>query len=215
MISPEKIIIRPPFKRFRWFLSALFFVFLVPLAWLYTGMNERSWGLIFSITVLFVGGILIGFLERVVMISLTSPEAEVAYKLFDRFVLSLKKRRLEGIDKIVIAEQRLSVMSEPGMFVVADTMFPVWCMSGGVCIFAVIGDEPAPAKKSRFIVVHTAMVNAAWFEDNARYVGARLAEAMNLPLEDQPSRQTFHPDEIPPAWLDERNIRARLKWRRV
>lgn len=214
--ADRDLIIHPPFRKLRLGLAGLSLLFASPLAWIIVGrQGEQSPELLLSFAVIFTGGIVLGFLERVVIFSSQRPEATVTWKLFGRISFLTRNHRLEGTDRVKVGMIKLSIIPDSSTVFVADEVYPVWCMKGKDTLLTVIGYPPEKPRNSRFSFYTTALINAAMFEDQARHVGARVARALNLPLEVENLGKTYDPADIPPEWFDETLVRARLKWRRL
>lgn len=197
-------------------LAGLCLFFAAPLAWLIMARQEwPSTELLLSFAVIFIGGLALGFLERVVIFSPLLDEAAVSWQLFGRFSFLVRNHSLTGVDRIKVGKIKLAVVPDSTTVFVADEVYPVWCMKGREALLTVIGYPPKEPRKSRFFFYATALVSAAMFEDQARHVGALVARAMNLPLEVEASGQTYDPANIPTEWFDKTRVRARLKWRRL
>ncbi|MBP7232816.1 MAG: hypothetical protein KBA28_12895 [Syntrophaceae bacterium] len=210
------LIIRPPFRKLRLGLAGLSLLLAAPLAWLIlANQGGQSPELLLSFSVIFTGGIVLGFLERVIIFSSQRPEATVSWQLFGHFSFLIRNHGLEGTDRIKVGMIKLAIAPDSSTAFVADEAYPVWCMKGQEALLTVIGYPPEKPRNSRFFFYTTPMINAAMFEDQAQHVGARVARALNLPLEIENLGKTYEPADIPPEWFDETRVRARLKWRRL
>ena len=94
----------------------------------------------------------------------------------------------------------------------ADRSYPVIVCAGDEPLVVVTGRDISGSQNSRKWDI--SLPSPAFFPSFSRYAAAQLAKALELPLDYRPEGMLYSPDLIPEVWLNQKNVRAGLSWRR-
>jgi hypothetical protein len=203
--------IKPPLKLVR-LISGLAFIF-VGIFLTTTIMEPLS---DFSLLHIFAGiliitGICIAFLQRVVLLDTANREMRIEWRIAG-YVISSTVYTISAADRVVVSIRQEAFVPDAETVFVADRSYPVLLCAGNETIVRVIGWKTDKTKSG--FTFDISLPSSAFFISFSRHVAARLAKALNLPLEYQPDKKNYSVSEIPPEWLDPKSVRIILTWRR-
>jgi hypothetical protein len=128
------------------------------------------------------------------------------------FVISSPVYNVRLADRVVVSIKQEPFVMDAETIFVADRSYPVLICTGDETIVKVIGWNTDKTKSG--FTFDISLPSSAFFISFSRHVAAKLAKALNLPLEYQPDKETYSAGEIPREWLDPKSVRAVLTWRR-
>ena len=201
--------IRPPFRLLRAGLGLMALGVAGSLLFMYLKVGPGDLAPLLIAALLAGVGLCGGFLERVVLVNAERRELRVVWRLAG-IALHTVVRDVRRAEQVVIATRK-EPMIEPVTYA-ADTSFPVLLRAGEGDILRVIGW--GQAKSTGRFTWETSLYSPAFFLSHSRYVAAQLARALRLPLFCETDGSSYPPEAIPSAWLDPKNVAAKLAWRR-
>jgi hypothetical protein len=202
--------ILPPFRALRTIVGILF----LATAGLLILFGSAPAAAIFSIAVsclLFLAGICILLVERRVVAVKERMEILVLHTVAG-FAVSRVVHDISRADRILLATRREPVVDGVGVMYVADTTYPVLICAGDEILVRVTGWDVHRLNKKRSW--DFSLPSPAFFLSYSKHAAAKLARALDLPLEYQQDALTYPPGQVPPEWLEEKTVQANLSWRR-
>lgn len=207
----QYLIIKPPFKLLRLAVGAALIATgsLVVLT-----RTDAFPGFLIQLTMagmIFIIGICLAFLERVVVVDKIKPQILVEWSL-PGLILHRVIHDISRADRILVMARQEPFVEDSGIVFVADRSYPVLVCAGDEPLVVVTGRDISGSQNRRKWDI--SLPSPAFFPSFSRYVAAQLANALELPLDYRPEGMLYLPDLIPDEWLNQKNVRADLSWRR-